>query len=43
VEWAVLDWNTPTIGFYQALGAQPDEGWTTYRLTGTALWDLARG
>lgn len=31
VEWAVLDWNEPAIGFYRALGASPVEGWTTYR------------
>jgi GNAT superfamily N-acetyltransferase len=31
VEWSVLDWNEPSIGFYQALGARPLEGWTTYR------------
>jgi ribosomal protein S18 acetylase RimI-like enzyme len=43
VEWEVLDWNTPAIGFYRALGAEPDEGWTTYRLTGSALSALARG
>jgi GNAT superfamily N-acetyltransferase len=43
VEWAVLDWNTPAIGFYRALGAEPDEGWTTYRLSGQALSALAEG
>ena len=31
VEWAVLDWNEPAIGFYRALGARPLDGWTTYR------------
>lgn len=31
VEWAVLDWNEPSIGFYRSLGARPLEGWTTYR------------
>lgn len=31
-EWWCLDWNTPSIGFYKALGAQPMEDWTTYRL-----------
>jgi GNAT superfamily N-acetyltransferase len=31
VEWAVLDWNEPSIAFYQALGAEPVEGWTRYR------------
>jgi GNAT superfamily N-acetyltransferase len=43
VEWAVLDWNAPAIAFYQAVGARPDEGWTTYRLTGQALAELAGG
>lgn len=31
VEWAVLDWNAPSIAFYQSLGARPVEGWTIYR------------
>lgn len=31
VEWAVLDWNEPSIRFYEALGATPVEGWTRYR------------
>ena len=42
VEWAVLDWNTPAIGFYEALGARPQDGWTVYRLTGDALTKAAR-
>lgn len=33
VEWAVLDWNTDAIGFYEHLGARPHTGWTAYRLT----------
>ena len=33
VEWAVLDWNAPAIGFYESLGARPQDGWTVYRLT----------
>jgi ribosomal protein S18 acetylase RimI-like enzyme len=37
VEWAVLNWNEPAIGFYRSLGAGPQEDWTTYRLTGDAL------
>ncbi|MCR1781985.1 GNAT family N-acetyltransferase [Nocardioides carbamazepini] len=40
VEWAVLDWNTPSIEFYEALGARPMEEWTTYRLSGHALAEL---
>ena len=31
VEWAVLDWNEPSIRFYEALGARPVQGWTRYR------------
>ncbi|MWA06401.1 GNAT family N-acetyltransferase [Actinomadura sp. LD22] len=42
VEWAVLDWNEPAIGFYESLGARPQDEWTTYRLTGDALIKLAR-
>jgi len=42
VEWAVLDWNTPSIGFYESLGAHALEDWTTFRLTGAPLTDLAR-
>ena len=41
MEWWCLDWNTPSIGFYKALGAQAMEEWTVYRLTGKALDDLA--
>jgi GNAT superfamily N-acetyltransferase len=40
LEWSVLDWNTPTIDFYKSLGAHPQNEWTTYRLTDTALTDL---
>ena len=41
VEWSVLDWNTPSIDFYRALGAVPMDEWTTFRLTGDALERLA--
>ena len=41
VEWAVLDWNTPSIDFYKALGAVPMDDWTVFRLTGDALDALA--
>jgi GNAT superfamily N-acetyltransferase len=41
VEWAVLDWNEPSIGFYKRLGAVPLDEWTAYRLTGEALRKLA--
>ena len=37
VEWSVLDWNAPSIAFYEAIGAVGMKGWTTYRLTGAAL------
>ena len=40
-EWWVLDWNAPAIGFYRALGAVPQDEWTTYRLDGAALRGLA--
>lgn len=43
LEWSCLDWNTPSIGFYRALGAVPMDEWTTYRLTGDALEALAEG
>lgn len=37
VEWSVLDWNEPAIGFYRSLGAVPMDEWTVFRLTGSAL------
>ncbi|MEU5881917.1 GNAT family N-acetyltransferase [Spirillospora sp. NPDC047279] len=37
VEWSVLDWNTPAIGFYESLGAGAQDEWTVHRLTGDAL------
>ncbi|MGI9323462.1 MAG: GNAT family N-acetyltransferase, partial [Pseudomonadales bacterium] len=36
-EWNVLDWNEPSIRFYEALGAKPQKEWVGYRLTGDAL------
>lgn len=41
VEWAVLDWNEPSIGFYKKLGAVPMDDWTTFRLASEALNGLA--
>jgi GNAT superfamily N-acetyltransferase len=41
LEWAVLDWNEPSINFYRALGAAPMNEWTVFRLTGDALDELA--
>jgi len=40
LEWSVLDWNEPAIGFYRSLGAVPLNEWTSYRVTGTALEKL---
>lgn len=37
LEWSVLDWNEPAIGFYRKLGARAMDGWTVYRLDGEAL------
>jgi GNAT superfamily N-acetyltransferase len=36
-EWSVLDWNTPSIEFYKALGAEAMSEWTTMRVSGEAL------
>jgi GNAT superfamily N-acetyltransferase len=41
LEWSVLDWNEPAIGFYKGLGASPVSGWTVYRVAGEALEELA--
>lgn len=41
VEWAVLDWNEPSIRFYKKLGAVALDEWTTYRLTSEPLGRLA--
>jgi GNAT superfamily N-acetyltransferase len=40
LEWSVLDWNEPSIGFYRSLGATPLNDWTGYRLSGEALTRL---
>jgi diamine N-acetyltransferase len=37
LEWAVLDWNTPAIGFYEAMGARLLRDWTQCRMDGEAL------
>ncbi len=42
LEWAVLDWNAPSIAFYESLGARPLDEWRTFRLTGSALEQLGR-
>ncbi|MPQ99902.1 GNAT family N-acetyltransferase [Modestobacter sp. I12A-02628] len=41
LEWSVLDWNAPSIGFYRSVGAQPVDGWTVFRLTDDALTGFA--
>ena len=42
LEWWCLDWNQPSIDFYRSLGAVPMEEWTTYRLTGDTLLEMAK-
>ncbi|MCD9902952.1 GNAT family N-acetyltransferase [Streptomyces sp. MT29] len=37
LEWSVLNWNAPSIAFYESLGARPQDEWTVYRLTDGAL------
>lgn len=41
LEWWVLDWNEPALGFYRHLGAQPMDEWTVHRVTGRELTALA--
>jgi GNAT superfamily N-acetyltransferase len=43
VEWRVLNWNAPSIAFYESLGARPMEDWHVRRLEGDALTALAHG
>jgi ribosomal protein S18 acetylase RimI-like enzyme len=43
LEWSVLDWNEPALGFYRALGAQAMQEWTVHRVTGDALRAVALG
>jgi RimJ/RimL family protein N-acetyltransferase len=43
LEWAVLDWNAPAIGFYDRLGASSVDDWRLRRLDGEALQRAARG
>lgn len=42
LDWSVLDWNDPAIGFYKSLGARPLSDWTVFRLDGEALLSLGR-
>jgi GNAT superfamily N-acetyltransferase len=41
LQWWVLNWNAPTIGFYHSIGAKPMDEWTVFRLSGDALDKLA--
>jgi GNAT superfamily N-acetyltransferase len=41
-EWSVLDWNTPALEFYRALGALPQGDWTVQRIVGAPLDRLAK-
>ncbi|MFF8986267.1 GNAT family N-acetyltransferase [Streptomyces globisporus] len=43
LEWSVLNWNAPSIAFYESLGARPQDEWTVYRLTDGALASLGGG
>jgi GNAT superfamily N-acetyltransferase len=43
LEWWVLDWNEPALGFYRSIGAEPMDEWTVHRVTGDALAALAAG
>jgi GNAT superfamily N-acetyltransferase len=43
LEWSVLDWNEPAIGFYKKLGARPMDEWTVMRVDGAALAQLGAG
>ena len=42
LEWWCLDWNQPSIDLYKSLGAEPMDEWTTYRLTGDKLKEMAK-
>lgn len=41
LEWSVLDWNSPAIGFYHGLGARLMDEWTVMRVDGDSLTQLA--
>ena len=42
LEWWCLDWNQPSIDLYKSLGAEPMDEWTSYRLTGDKLKEMAK-
>ncbi|ORA83625.1 GNAT family N-acetyltransferase [Mycobacterium malmoense] len=41
LSWAVLNWNSDAIALYEGIGARPQSAWTTYRLSGPRLAELA--
>lgn len=41
LEWTCLNWNTPSLDFYRALGAETMDEWTSLRVSGEALLKLA--
>ena len=41
LEWSCLDWNEPSISFYEGLGAEAMKGWSVYRLAGDKLREMA--
>jgi GNAT superfamily N-acetyltransferase len=41
LSWAVLNWNSDAIALYHGIGGQPQDAWTTYRLSGSPLAELA--
>ena len=41
LSWAVLNWNVDAIALYDGVGAEPQREWTTYRLSGPGLAELA--
>jgi GNAT superfamily N-acetyltransferase len=43
MQWWVLNWNAPAIGFYRSIGARPVDEWTVQRLDGEALDRFAAG
>jgi len=42
IDWAVLDWNTPAMDFYRAIGGRPQSGWDPWRLDEAAIKALAQ-
>ena len=43
IDWSVLDWNKPSINFYEGIGARAVTGWYVYRLEAEALQKLGGG